>query len=173
MGKFDRLLAREFVAIERQQASRSILIDRRLHPRGVPQLGTDNSSASVFNALAESDQPGEHSSDRLAIIGCCDRIQLLSSPGDGPAHPTHVLVCRHCHHPRLRPFEEFREGVLQQRKSAGVVVYIGDDPGNQARLELDPNLPRRLSDGQIDLRGGERRHRHHGAFEQRGKPGVL
>ena len=92
-------------------------------------------------------QPQQHP-PRQCLLLRCELLEDLIGPGrDSAADAAAVAVALQSQHPTMLPLPELVQRVLQQRQSAGVPAHIGQDGGDQSRLEAQPLAEGRLLDG--------------------------
>ncbi len=152
--------ARDRITVERDEPvglepSQQVGQDGRID-RQVGQLPQRDPSSRRALALAEPDEP-EQDLARRVLPGRIEPAEdVLRATRQRSAEPTQAAVLVEAQL-RARPaIEQLGEGVLEQGEAAGPIDRVGDELGQQRRLDRDPDPPRRLDDRRLQL---ARRHR--------------
>ena len=110
----------------------------------------------VVPAFPHRDQPQEHLLDRSSPVGVGAVVYALSSRRQSPGNAADPPIGVEGQSIAVTPFEQFREGVLQQGERARLMGDVGDRLRHQTRVGPDALQLGRASDRVLELVGHHR-----------------
>jgi hypothetical protein len=172
VGHLHRRLPAHRVVVEGEQPGRTVGVDDvlgRLVDRGLAQM---DPPSRVLVALAQRDEPPEQTPDRGLLGRRGGPVQLLGPTGQRTAQSAQLAILVEKEEARDVDLEQLCQRVLHQWQGTGLTGDLGDDFGDQARLELDAHPRRRIDDGVLELVTGQGRDRHRVPFHESGEVGI-
>ena len=130
MRDFDCRAARGVIAVEGKQAIAPESVNDVFHHITVAQgqqLRLQNAAARVFLALAQRDQAQEHLPRHVLARLIKALVDFFGALRQSPQRAADVLISGAGQQRAFAAFEEFSQGVLQQRQGAGLFTDVIND----------------------------------------------
>ena len=124
----------------------SDLLDGRRVSVGGQQLLKEGPALRVFRAFTGLRQAQEDPATRFLLVCFEPCKDLVGTPFQSPLQPANLLVGSQGQPAALAPLPQFRQGVLQERQGARLVLDIPDQGLDQPRFQLVANTLSRTFD---------------------------